>query len=101
MKAAILGTGSWATAFGRHLCHKWERVVLWGIEASQVDSINTTGTNPDFLGDVVLPPNLRATLDLDDALIQADILFVCVPSQAVREVIAKTTQSPNFPPGVP
>ena len=39
MKAAILGTGSWASAFGRHLTHKWERVVLWGIEADQVKAI--------------------------------------------------------------
>jgi glycerol-3-phosphate dehydrogenase (NAD(P)+) len=101
MKATILGTGSWASSFGRHLCHKWERVVLWGIEPSQVQSINTTGTNPDYLGDVVLPPNLRATLDLDDALREADLLFVCVPSQAVREVVAKVIQSPVFPPDVP
>ena len=43
MKAAILGTGSWGTAFGRHLAHKWDRVVLWGIEESQVDAINKTG----------------------------------------------------------
>ena len=40
VQAAILGTGSRGTAFGRHLCHKWDRVVLWGIEKSQVDSIN-------------------------------------------------------------
>ena len=101
MKAAILGTGSWASAFGRHLCHKWERVVLWGIEDQQVNSINTTGTNPDYLGDVLLPPNLRATLDLDDALKNADLLFVCVPSQAVREVISKVAKSTSFPCDVP
>ncbi len=101
MKAAILGTGSWASSFGRHLCHKWERVVLWGIVASQVESINTTGTNPDYLGDVLLPPNLRATLDLDDAIRGADLLFVCVPSQAVREVMAKTAQSSSLAAGVP
>jgi glycerol-3-phosphate dehydrogenase (NAD(P)+) len=101
MKATILGTGSWASSFGRHLCHKWERVVLWGIESAQVQSINTTGTNPDFLGDVVLPPNLRATLDLEDALREADLLFVCVPSQAVREVVAKVIQNPVFPAAVP
>jgi len=101
MKAAILGTGSWASAFGRHLCHKWERVVLWGIESGQVNSINTTGTNPDYLGDVILPPNMRGTLDLDDALNQADLLFVCVPSQAVRQVMAKVAQSTSFLAGTP
>ena len=60
MNAAILGTGSWASAFGRHLAHKWDRVVLWGVVPEQVDVINTTGTNPDYLGDLLLPPNLRA-----------------------------------------
>lgn len=101
MKAALLGTGSWATSFGRHLCHKWERVVLWGVDPGQVTSINQTGTNPDFLGDVRLPPNMRATLDLDDALRDAEIVFVIVPSQVVREVMAKVAASPQFPAGAP
>ncbi len=101
MKAAILGTGSWASAFGRHLAHKWERVVLWGIEAEQVNSINRTGTNPKYLGDVQLPPNLRATLDLDDCLKNADILFIVVPSQAVRSVMTKVAACSVFPDGAP
>jgi glycerol-3-phosphate dehydrogenase (NAD(P)+) len=101
MKAAILGTGSWASAFGRHLCHKWERVVLWGIEPAQVASINQTGTNPDFLPGIVLPPNMRATLDLDDCLKNADVVFSVVPSQAVREVMAKVSASAVLPAGAP
>ena len=100
-KAAILGTGSWASSFGKHLAHKWDRVVLWGIEESQVRSINQTGTNPDFLGDIQLPPNLRATLDLDDCLRNADIVFIVVPSQAVRQVMSKVASSPAFEDGVP
>jgi len=101
MKAAILGTGSWASAFGRHLCHKWDRVVLWGIVPEQVASINETGTNPDYLPGITLPPNLRATLDLDDCLADTDILFVVVPSQVVREVVGKVAASPAFPRGIP
>jgi len=101
VKAAILGTGSWATSIGRHLCHKWERVVLWGIDSGQVEAINQTGTNPDFLGDIQLPPNLRATLDLDDALREAEVLFVTVPSQAVREVIGKAAKSDQLTDGIP
>ena len=101
MKACILGTGSWASAFGRHLAHKWERVVMWGIEPDQVHAINTTGTNPDFLGDISLPPNMRATLDLDDALDGAEAVFVVVPSQAVRSVMEKVIASGKLPPSVP
>ncbi|MBE0567674.1 MAG: NAD(P)-dependent glycerol-3-phosphate dehydrogenase [Krumholzibacteria bacterium] len=101
MKAAILGTGAWASAFGRHLCHKWERVVLWGVKPEQVDSINQTGTNPAFLPGILLPPNLRATLDLDDCLSHADVVFSVVPSQVVREVMAKVAASEALPRGVP
>ena len=101
MKAALLGTGSWATSFGRHLCHKWERVVLWGIDPAQVESINTTGTNPDYLGDISLPPNMRASLDLDDVLRDAEIVFVIVPSQAVRNVMGQVAASPAFGKGTP
>jgi glycerol-3-phosphate dehydrogenase (NAD(P)+) len=100
-KAAILGTGSWASSFGKHLAHKWDRVVLWGIEEKQVDSINKTGTNPDFLGEIQLPPNLRATLDLDDCLRNADALFIVVPSQAVRPVMHKVRESGEFQDGIP
>ncbi|NCQ35329.1 NAD(P)-dependent glycerol-3-phosphate dehydrogenase [bacterium] len=101
MKAIILGTGSWASAFGKHLAHKWDRVVLWGIEESQINAINTTGTDPGFLGDVPLPPNLRATLDLDDALRDADVVFVNVPSQAVRPVMEKVRACASLPAGIP
>ena len=101
MKAAILGTGSWACAFGRHLAHKWDRVVLWGIEEDQIKSINQTGTNPAYLGEVRLPPNLRGTLDLDDCLKNADLLFIVVPSQAVRTVMSQVAASSTFPAGTP
>ncbi len=86
MKAAILGSGSWATSFGRHLAQKWRHVILWGIVPDQVTAINTLGKNPEFLGDTILPPNLRATLEMPEALDDADAIFVVVPSQVVRQV---------------
>jgi len=101
VQAAILGSGSWATAFGHHLAHKWDRVILWGVEANQVNAISETGTNPHFLGDLTLPPNLHATLDLDHALRGADAVFVAVPSQAIREVCGKAVQSETLASGVP
>lgn len=100
-KAAILGTGSWASSFGKHLAHKWDRVVLWGIAEDQVNSINRTGTNPDFLGEIRLPPNMRATQDLSDCLRDADILFLVVPSQAVREVMNQVVKCGTLPAGIP
>jgi glycerol-3-phosphate dehydrogenase (NAD(P)+) len=87
MKAAILGSGSWGTAFGCHLCGTFDRVTIWGIEKDQIDAINTTHTNPLFFKDYPLPENLAATLDLQTAVGDADIIFVVLPSQVVRSVM--------------
>jgi len=101
LKACILGTGSWGSAFARHLAHKWDEVAMWGIEEAQVAVINATGTNPDFLGDVRLPPNVGATMDLKVALQGAEAVFVVTPSQTVRSVISRVADSPALPCGVP
>ena len=89
MKAAILGTGSWGTAFGRHLATTWTQVTQWGIDAEQISAINDQHTNPAFFGDLILPDNLNATADLASCLDGADAIFVVLPSQVVRSVAAQ------------
>jgi len=101
MKATILGTGSWGSAFAKHLAHKWDDVAMWGVEESQVANINATGMNPDFLGDFRLPPNVGATLDLKIALVGTEAVFVVVPSQAVRGVMAQVAASEALPRNIP
>ncbi len=99
-RAAVLGTGSWGTSFGRHLAAAWDEVVLWGIVPAQVAAINDTRENPVYLPGVALPPNLRATLDLGEAVAGAEAAFVVVPSQAVREVGGKLARA-GLPAGAP
>lgn len=101
MKACILGTGSWGSAFARHLAHKWDDVAMWGIEESQVASINATGTNPDYIGDIRLPPNVGATLDLKVALYGSEAVFIVVPSQHVRSVVRSVAHSSALRRGSP
>ncbi len=85
MRAAILGTGSWGTAFGRHLAAGWDEVVLWGIEDDQVAAIRDDHANPAFFPELTLPSNMTATPDLSAAVGDADAVFLVLPSQAVRE----------------
>jgi len=84
VKAAVLGTGSWGTGFGRHLATQWSDVVMWGVDPAQVDAIASTRTNPAYFPGLLLPPNQTATLDLEAAVRDADAVFVVLPSQAVR-----------------
>lgn len=96
----VLGTGSWGTSFARHLATTWPQVVLWGVVPEQVRLINETRENPVYLPGVMLPPNVRATLDLPEAAAGADTTFVVVPSQAVREV-GHALAAAGLPAGTP
>lgn len=100
MIATILGTGSWGTAYGRHLADSWDEVRLWGVEPEQVRAINEDHANPSFFEGVALPANMRATLDLAEALADTDVVFFVVPSQATRDV-AHRVREIGAPEGAP
>ncbi|MHB8078440.1 MAG: NAD(P)H-dependent glycerol-3-phosphate dehydrogenase [Candidatus Krumholzibacteriia bacterium] len=98
--AVVLGTGSWGTSFARHLAATWRQVTLWGVVPEQVRLINETHENPVYLPGVMLPPNVRATLDLAEAAAGADAAFVVVPSHVVREV-GHALAAAGLPAGTP
>ena len=50
-----------------------------------VEEINTLHTNSAYIPDIAVPPNVRATSDLADAL-EAPLIFMVTPSKAVRSV---------------
>jgi glycerol-3-phosphate dehydrogenase (NAD(P)+) len=82
-RAAVLGTGSWGTAFAATMVHAGSEVVMWGRRQEVVDQVNA-GSNTSYLPGVELPPGLRATVDAADALHGADIVVLAVPSQSLR-----------------
>ncbi|MEU1279593.1 NAD(P)H-dependent glycerol-3-phosphate dehydrogenase [Streptomyces sp. NPDC005805] len=88
VKAAVLGTGSWGTAFGMVLADAGCEVVLWGRRGELAEAVNTTRTNPDYLPGIELPKNLRATTDAAEALDGADFTVLAVPSQTLRGNLA-------------
>jgi glycerol-3-phosphate dehydrogenase (NAD(P)+) len=87
-RAAVLGAGSWGTAFAQVLADAGTDTTLWARRPELADAIRTTHRNPDYLPDVDLPPALRATADAEEALHDADIVVVAVPSQTARDNLA-------------
>lgn len=67
LQVSVLGAGSWGTALAALACNHAE-VVLWARSAQQVDTLNRLHQNPRYLQDVALPPSLRATSSLEDAI---------------------------------
>lgn len=88
VKAAVFGTGSWGTAFAMVLADAGCEVVLWGRRRELVDAVNDSRTNPDYLPDIELPANIRATTDPAEAAAGADFTVLAVPSQTLRGNLA-------------
>ncbi|MEU8760980.1 NAD(P)H-dependent glycerol-3-phosphate dehydrogenase [Streptomyces sp. NPDC048659] len=87
-KAAVFGNGSWGTAFAMVLADAGCEVSLWGRRAALAETINATGTNPDYLPGVELPKGITATADPAEAARDADFTILVVPSQTLRENLA-------------
>ncbi len=97
MRAAVLGSGSWGTAFARVMVHAGCSVTLWARRPELAQLINDTHENPDYLRGIGLPPGLAATADPERALDGADVVVFVVPSQTARENL--TSWAPLLPPG--
>jgi glycerol-3-phosphate dehydrogenase (NAD(P)+) len=83
-RTAVMGAGSWGTAFALVLADAGNEVRLWGRRAELCDAINATHENPDYLPGIALPETIRATNDAAEALAGAEVVVLAVPSQQLR-----------------
>jgi glycerol-3-phosphate dehydrogenase (NAD(P)+) len=86
-RIAIIGAGAWGTALAKHLAEKGLSVTLWAYEREVLDSIVTKRENQFFLPGVILPPSLRVTNVLSEAVHSCDGLLFVVPSHVARLVL--------------
>ena len=83
-KVAVFGAGSWGTAFSLVLADAGNDVVLWARREELSDAINATRENPEYMPGVTLPEVVSATHDPEEALADASIVVLAVPSQSLR-----------------
>jgi glycerol-3-phosphate dehydrogenase (NAD(P)+) len=96
-RVAVLGAGSWGTTFAKVLADAGSTVTLWARRPEVVETLRSRRENTEYLPGIVLPPTLVATGDPDEALHQADIVVLAVPSQTLRGNL--TGWAPSVPPG--
>jgi glycerol-3-phosphate dehydrogenase (NAD(P)+) len=85
MRAAVLGSGNWGTAFAKVLVDAGHEVILWARRPELAEVIARTHTNPDYLPGIALPPQLSATHDAAAALAGAELVAIAIPAQTLRE----------------
>ena len=87
-RAAVLGTGSWGTAFAAVLADAGTETTLWARRPELAEAVRDRHENPDYLPGVALPETLRATTDPEEALDGSDFVVLAIPSQTLRENLA-------------
>ena len=95
MKVSILGAGSWGTALAIHLARTGHEVCLWGRDPEVSASIEATRRHPRRFSDLEIPPTVRATSSLADAIAHSQTLVLSVPCASLRSVL----EAAVFPPG--
>ncbi|MBR9885301.1 MAG: NAD(P)H-dependent glycerol-3-phosphate dehydrogenase [Oceanospirillales bacterium] len=83
----VLGGGSFGTVIANMVAEKGHRVRLWVRDAQAAETINREHENKRYVPGYRLAPELVATADMQYAPEGAEIVFVSVPSSAVRDVI--------------
>ena len=87
-RAAVLGTGSWGTAFAKVLADAGSDVILWSRREELAKAVRETHENPDYLPGIVLPHAITATSNAREAVDGADLVVLAVPSQSLRDNLA-------------
>lgn len=83
-RVSVIGAGSWGTAFASVLAANNVDTTIWGRRAETVDQINAERRNESYLPGVLLPKTLRATNDLGEAMHDAPVVVLGIPSHAFR-----------------
>ncbi|MNF43502.1 Glycerol-3-phosphate dehydrogenase [NAD(P)+] [compost metagenome] len=84
---AVLGGGSFGTAIANLLAENGQRVRQWMRDPEQAEAIRTQRENPRYLKGVKILPGVEPDTDLPAVLADCALVFVAVPSSALRKVL--------------
>ena len=85
----VIGDGGWGTTLALHLLKKKYNVTLWGPFDTYVNEMKKTRFNQKFLPNIKLPPQLKLTSNLNDALSHVDLIVFAIPSQYTSSTLQK------------
>ncbi len=94
MRIAIIGGGSWGTALALTLARQHE-VSLWIHDTALAARVRESRVNDVYLPGFALPSRIHVKSSLEQALEQAELAILVVPSEHCRSLISR------IGPGIP
>ncbi len=96
-KAAVIGTTSWGTTLALLLAREGADTLLWSRTEETARRMNDAGENIDRLPGFPFPDNLRVTPYMSQAVSDADVIIVCVPSPTFRQNLQRLKEGNPSP----
>lgn len=88
LRVSVLGAGSFGTTIA-HLVSRNAPTVLWARSETTADEVNREHRNSRYLPDYAIAPEVRATTSIEEAVREADVVVMGVPSVGMRDVLAE------------
>jgi glycerol-3-phosphate dehydrogenase (NAD(P)+) len=92
LSVCVLGGGSFGTAIASIAADNGASVTQWMRDAAQAKEVNTEHRNSGYLPGFVINSAVRATTDMADALAEAELVCVAIPSKAFRTVVKQARE---------
>ncbi|OQX90012.1 MAG: hypothetical protein B6D65_00200 [candidate division Zixibacteria bacterium 4484_93] len=83
-RAAVIGAGSWGTAFSCHLARCGIAVDLWVMEKELLKILRASRENSLFLPGIILPESIKFSSDINEIISRNKVIFVAIPTQFIR-----------------
>ena len=89
MKIGVLGAGSWGIALTELLSGNGHKVTVWSIDEAEIAMLREHREHKTKLPGVILREDVLYTTNVEEAVLDADMLVMVVPSPFIRST-AKT-----------
>ncbi len=89
MNFVVIGAGAWGTAMAIHLAKMQQTVTLVPRRFEQALALSSSRENAEYLPGVAFPPSLQIGHELVPVLMEAEVVLLACPAQALRETAAR------------
>ncbi|OPX51293.1 NAD(P)H-dependent glycerol-3-phosphate dehydrogenase [Clostridium thermobutyricum] len=85
-KVGFIGGGSFGTALAMQLAKKGNEVVIYDRNSEVCEDINKNRKNDKYIKGLSIPENIKATLNIEEAIKDVKYLVLAVPSHVIRSI---------------
>ena len=98
MKVGFIGSGAWASALANVVTDNEHEAIVYGISKEEIDDINKNHRNSKYFNKVTLNKKIKATMFIEEAVEDQDVIVLAVPSSQIRSVLDKIQRHINSNP---